>query len=335
MDRPRTIIGLALFFGIIGFMLWGVGNSISTNKYIREVATGSEDDYAPGNLSYAHLFDGAMEQMGINKYYMGEYGMTDKIRFEAVYVSTHSYGDKFASSSGEGIAWLWGWLGDKVGMGASGDLDWDKDRTDVKNISSGEHVYIYPHLNIDLPDAFFNLETYLFVRTFDAYSGGNEWLHEPDVKNVDWSGHYCEWIPQLNCGLMGRYDLYYVIDVAYFDQEVISGIPGINLLTDTELEALIKGDKARFMERYGGVIYGDVSQGQPDSLAYHEIQYSARGGLSVFFDTIRDIQMGWTVFTSTDSEIINKGFEMIMIVFGLIFSLAVYYEIKSYLPFIL
>ena len=96
----------------------------------------------------------------------------------------------------------------------------------------------------------------------------------------------------------------------------------------------IKEDKALFMEQYGGVILGDENLVAPSSLSYHEITYQSTGGLNTFFDTIKDIQMGWTAFTSTDNEVVNYGFTLIMAVFTLIFGLSIYYEIKSYIPFI-
>lgn len=319
-------------------MLWGVGNSIHDPRYdyITQVATGKTFEVT--NQSYAHLWDNAMKNMGINTYSLGEYGMTDRITFKAVYHSTHSYGDKFTQSGGD--TWLEKGIVffhlDKL-FGIYHDLEWEHEH--IKNISNGEHIYIYPHLDIDIPGGDTSLggtdlKQYIFVRTFDAYSGGNEWLHDPDTKDVSLSGDRCQWIPQLNCGVMGRYDLYYVIDVAYFNQDLIGSIPGLNLLTDSDIEQLIKEDKARFMERYGGVIYGDEHQDTPDALSYHELQYSQSGGINTFFDTIKDIQIGWTAFTTTDNAVINRGFEIIMTIFAMIFGLAIYYEIKSYLPFI-
>ena len=131
---------------------------------------------------------------------------------------------------------------------------------------------------------------------------------------------------------MGKYDLYYVIDVAYFDQSLLNSIPGVNLLTDTELEDLIAEDKARFMERWGGVIYGDEHQDMPSTLSYHEMQYQNRGGISTFFEVIRNVQIGWTAFSGYG--VISTGFNVLIGVFTLAFSLVIYYEIKSYLPFI-
>ena len=337
MNRPKTLIGLAFFFGVMIFIMDAIGASIASDDhpYIREAATGSSDDYNVLNQSYAHLWDSEMERMGINKYHPGEYGMSDRIWFEDVYHSTKSYGDKYASSWSDTIV---GKINSFLkGDGwPSGDLDWDHGHT--KTIHEGEHIYIYPHLNIDLPGGNnpfeLDLKQYIFVRTFDAYSGGNEWLHDPDTKDVSGGGDKIEWIPQLNCGIMGEYDLYYVIDVAYFNQDILGSIPGINLLSDMELADMIKEDKALFMERYGGVIYGDLHQSTPDMLAYHELQYSQSGGINVFFDHIRKIQMGWSAFTTTDNSVVNTGFTMIMGIFSLIFALTIYYEIKSYIPFV-
>ena len=337
MNRPKTIISLAVFFGIIGFLMAQVGASINDPnfEYIGTVATGGQTYYQTNGTNYAHLWDNNMERMGINTFQIGEYGMTDRIYFEGVYHSTKSYGDQYASSWSDTIV---GKISDFFsGKGwNTGDLDWDHGT--MQTIHEGDNVYIYPHLNIDLPGGDnpfeLNLKQYIFARTFDAYSMGNEWLHEPDTQDVSGGGDSVEWIPQLNCGKMGAYDLYYVIDVAYFDMDVLNSIPGLNLLTDTDIANLIKEDKARFMERWGGVIYGDEHQEGPSMLEYHELQYSQSGGINVFFDTIKNIQMGWTAFTDTGNTFIDIVFETVMGIFGLIFSVCIYYEIKSYLPFI-
>lgn len=317
--------------------MWGVGNSLrgDEQEYIRKVALGSDSAYDPGNESYAHLWQGNMEAMGIDMWHPGDYGLSERISFDGVYHSTHSYSEQYASSGGDTI---WGKIGNFLSGGRwpHADLNWEHEN--MVNISQGEQVYIYPHMDIDLPggDAWrgLDIEQYIFIRTFDAYSASQEWMHDVITKDVSSAGDRCEWIPRLDCGRMGKYDLYYVIDVAYFNKDVLKSIPGLNLFTDTDIQDLIDSDKALFMERYGGVIYGDNHIELPSSLAYHEIGYEASGGLSTFFSTIEDIQMGWVAFTSTGNSVVDYGFTLLFGIFGLIFSLSIYYEIKSYLPFI-
>ena len=339
MNRPKTLIGLALFFGIITMLLWGVGNSINDPEfeYIRKVAIGGDDLYKAENVSYAHLWESEMERMGVMDYQEGEYGLSDRINFKGVYHSTHSYSTQYTESRGDTVL-------DKIvsyfsfGYWDPSYLKWEHEH--MTHINSGEHIYIYPHINFNMPGSdpsIINLvpdfAQYLFVRTFDAYSISQEWLSGPYIIKLPCKSDWIETIPNLDIGIMGSYDLYYVIDVAYFNQDFLSSIPGINYLTDSDIKTAIKEGDARFMEKWGGVIIGDNHQEAPSSLSYHEITYSS-GGIHSFFDTINDIKMGWLAFTNTGNEIIDYGFTMIMSVFGIIFGLSIYYEIKSYLPFI-
>ena len=334
MDRPRMIISLAFFFMIITFLLWGVGNSINDPdyEYIAKAATGNSGGYSPTNYSYSHLWNNELERMGISRFSYGEYGMSDRIKIKTVYQLTTSHGEKFTQSYGD--SWL-DTIGRWVGLDTYHDLEWNHGT--VKNISQGDPVYLYPFIDMDIPGGnspIPDFKCYIFVRTFDAYSSSQEWIHDPVVHKMTTNSDRIQWIPRLECGLMGAYDLYYVIDVVYFNQDFLKSIPGINLITDVELEDLVNEDKARFMERYGGVIYGDNHRDEPDMIAYHEVQYSGTGGIDVFFETIKDVQMGWTAFTSTDNDVVNYGFQSMMAIFTLIFGLCIYYEIKSYLPFI-
>lgn len=339
MNRPKTIISFALFFSIILFIMQGIGESIRDDEhpYIRSVAIGTDDSYYP-NTSYAHLWENKMDDMGIDIWQPGEYDKSDRINFEGVYHSTKSYSEKFASSSGnniaEGIANFFGELFQQEWQ--FHNLDWDHGT--MKNISEGEQIYIYPHIWMNIPggDAWkgLNIEQYIYIRAWDAYSASQEWVTGLQSRDVSGSGDKCEWIPRLDAGVMGKYDLYYVIDVAYFDQDFLHSIPGINLFTNIELEELIDSDKALYMERWGGVIYGDNHNDIPTTLSYHEMTYKSQGGISTFFDTIKDIQIGWAAFTNTGNDIVNIGFTSIFSVFALAFGLCIYYEIKSYLPFI-
>lgn len=337
MNRPRTIAGFAFFYGILFVILGAVGDSITSNTDVARVAgVDINRYYNESGISYSHLWDNAMEAMGIMEWHDGEYGMSDRIKFNNVYVSSHSYSEQFTQSSGDNIIeQIFNAL--TLGHYDPSGLKWEHEN--MVNLSNGEHIYIYPHLKIDLPggdwgpDEFIpNLQQYIFVRTFDGYSVANEWISDVQTRDVSSSGDRCQWIPRLDCGIMGEYTLYYVIDVAYFDQSLINAIPGLNLLTDTDLEELIKEDKARFMERYGGIILGDSNRDAPSSLSYHEMNYQASGGLSTFFDVIHNIAIGWTAFQ--DYGPVSDVFNIFIGFFTLIFSLVVYYEIKSYLPFI-
>ena len=334
MNRPKTIIGLAFFFAIITVVMAAVGDSMRDERfsYIGAAAGVPDTYFNHTNVSYSHLWDNELERMGINRFSYGEYGKSDRIKIYTVYQSTKSYSEKFTQSYGD--SWL-DTIGRVLGLDTYHDLEWDHGT--MKTISEGENVYLYPFIDMDIPGGdspIPDFKVYIFVRTFDAYSSSQEWLHGPVIHKMTTNSDRCQWIPRLDCGVMGAYDLYYVIDIAYFNQDFLGSIPGLNLITDRELEQLIDEDKAAFMERYGGVIYGDNHRDEPDMIAYHEIQYSSTGGIDVFFETIKDIQMGWTAFTTTDNEVVNTLFTSVMVFFTLIFSLAIYYEIKSYLPFI-
>ena len=88
------------------------------------------------------------------------------------------------------------------------------------------------------------------------------------------------------------------------------------------------------MERCGGVIYGDMEREPLEYITAHEIQYSNTGGLAVFFDIIDDIKYGWGAFTNTGNSIVDGAFASFFTIITLIFSITIYYEVKSYLPFI-
>ena len=82
-------------------------------------------------------------------------------------------------------------------------------------------------------------------------------------------GESFQWMPELDCGVMGPYDLFYVIDVAYFDQEFVRLIPGLNLLTNADLRELMDSGKVKFQESYGGDYDAFVTKLAADgSLAY-------------------------------------------------------------------
>jgi len=329
MNWSKAIISLAIFYGLIAIIFAGIGETLKTNADVAYVATGVDlDDYTIDVESYQHLVDRSAKKIGLDQFKMGEYnfmdGDKDAITVHAVWHSTRKMdsfkSEEFAEKWYLQIPLVGGWLRDKNIRDA---VDRYK-REHMSRIGEGEQVYLYPYFEVDLRKAsgeYLGLWKYIVVRGWDVV--GNEWF----TNMWRWSpaiGDTKLIVARLDGGVMPQRDLYYCIDFVVCDTDITDYFT---------LERYLQIGKADVAERYGGVIYGDVSIQQPQYMQPHQLSMKPTGGVSGFFEIIGNVGIAYNAFQGYGvvSLLINA---FLFIPIGIGMTYIVFDVARSFVPFI-
>jgi len=324
MNWSKTILSLMIFYGLLALVLGSVGETLKTDAGMREAVIGdiNVDDYADLNKlqSYFETVNESAKRMGIDQFKMGEYDLTDKINVYDVWFSNKSVGSMKVKLLNSGSLWDWiknGFDPDYHPFGVSYDKWKNAART---SLHENESVYLYPHFIVDMPNDV-NIWRYVLVRGWDANNNvwfTNMWSWEP------WLGGTSNIVAELNGGVMGDRDLFYCLDFVVCDTDVADYFV---------LEKYLEMGKAELVERYGGMIPGDIQVVAPEYMQPHTISKTPDSGFSNFLDIIGNVGIAYNTF---------QGFGIISLLFnGIIFApLAVlgtyiaYTEARSWVPFV-
>lgn len=322
MDKGHILVELCIFYGVIALLLGGIGESMKTDAHIMQISTGQDGNYTTtvefDTKSYDWLIGDMASNMGIDDFTLGEFGLSDECNIKNVYVSTKSYDKQHIHVMDSIPDYIYGILG----LGKNVDLmnnhlTW-KHGTRL-NLSEGDQIYLYPYIRANMGGL--DVSRYIIAQVWDV--NGNEWISGME-KWETWIGGTIEVIFRMDCGLMPNTDLYYCVDVIKSD---------IDIGDYFDIQGLIDIGKAEWIERYGGVIRGEITQTQPQYMTPHEIEYKPIGAWNSFLTLIGNVVIGFKAF---------QGFGIVTIIIDtlLFVPLAVrvghmlYDEGKSFIPFI-
>lgn len=307
MDSLKVLMSVIIIYGLIGVGMNTLGASIREEPDFARVAPDANysEVYSEHQVeSYLAAINDSARKMGINRFKIGEYDLSDRINVRHVWHSTQKLDTRKVKIKNEDMvdaifdpdAWK------NVGEGIFNFVtrkdayqQWkDNHRT---NISYNNPVFIYPHFRVKLTNkdeeneliTGVDLERFVAVRAWDAR--GNNWLSDA-WKWSPWIGGTADIVSRLNAGDMPKRDLYYAIDFIIADTDVS------RLLTDpaSNLQQLQDRGKAEVVERYGGVIYGDEEAPRPTSMQDHVLRARSTGGFSKLIDVIGNVGIAWSSF---------------------------------------
>lgn len=321
MNKIKVLVSVFIFYSFLFIIVGAAKGNISSDATTIEIAD--------IDIPYKDTLESINETL-LSQFKPGEYGLSNRIDILNVYVLNYSVSDAEMASyfvpRAESVGdYITGILS-PTGVFRSIAKEWHRKHDTMDMLYPGDEIYLYPRIRVNVPD-WIRFNAWLVVGVFDAYSPPNEWddIYVRKLPNV-YSAF--ETIVKLHLGTMGHYDKYYIIDVIETDVDLTG-------LSPTEIwEYLFPEKKADIVERYGGVVKGEIYAEQPAGITYHELQLNQRGGVwGTIGEIIKMWQNGAEVFTSEDGIIgvLLKLFVYmpILMVLGWI----LYTEGKSFVPF--
>lgn len=325
-----------VFWGFIGLILAGIGETAMQEPEFASVIGDNTFEYTQENMdrfgSYWYILNDTFNKLEQDTFQYGEYGLSDEITIIDVYHSTNEYStDKYGWNFKEG----WGVLGDfylwiktKLGYGYE---EWE--HGSMTSIDEGEKVYMYVEV-IYNPDSFdwampYNPNAsygrYLVINAWDVY--GNEWLSAKDVEFQKQSGGEYREIFRLNCGLMPKTDLYYTVDVVEIDLDSHDW---------KDYTQSIKVSIADLVERYGGVIRGEVTLEMPLYMSAHELTREKSEPVKGILSALKTIPNGFSTFFKQSNNFIVSILIMTFLItlYLMKVAYAVIIQATSLLPFV-
>ena len=332
MNWAPVILGMMLFYGVLGVLFAEIGDTMKTNEDFAQIVTGQDVDIQdyPGFdiVSYQHLVQDTAKEILMDQFIMGEYNLSDGIEVHHVWHSEKKLDTRKEKIDVAYDSWFFldpDWWGHHFGnikrwlYGEDEYEEWiDNHRT---NISYNEQVYIYPHFTVNLGEVYPSIWRYVVVNAWDVY--GNKWTSNPWTWEP-WIGGTANIVARLDAGKMPKRDFYYCIDFIRADTDIRDYFT---------LSKFLEIGRAEIVERYGGVIYGDESVEMPLAMQVHELTMRPDSGFNKLVEWIGNIGIGFQAF---------QGYGLISILFDILIATPLlfmtayilYYEARDWIPFV-
>lgn len=338
---------MVVTFSVTGVFVSAITEDAQTNVHLQKVS--DIEPYASTNYDDLHVYYQAllnsMNKANIDTWKKGEYGLSDRLNFHNVYVLDYDieleHSDnmdyyKFEELPDSGYFGLGGGKllrGAKELFGFDKDIDWPYGSR--SNLSEGDSIFVYPHVEFDADSRDF--DRWWIIQYFSIDDYGN--LDTPDNWHrweIWGSGRY-ERIWKFSVGTMPNTDIYYVIDMVEIDRDtefsksslLIGGLVGLTVGGTT-----VDGSQfAKRVERYGGMIKGETSIDAPVQLSSEGITLEkADGSLGGLFRNIDNQMDSFGIFLNPDYGIFAEGMTILILIFGLIITVASIIFILNIIP---